>query len=306
VRFVQSVDAGAGLVSVDRGIKRPYSTELSTSVEREIIEGLSGRASYVYKNLRNVWNVVDVNRLPTYTIPFDFVDVGPDNVRGTGDDQTLHLLDRPANVPEQRVYMNPAAPENNADFHTIEFAANRRFAGKWMLLTSFGYTWLNQIHDVVSLTGPTNLAGNLREYFFRPSQVMWGDNGRETSTQWNYKVSGRYMLPYEIGVSGSWRFQSGYQWGRTSSVAFPGDGTQNIRVEPVTANRAPNVTILDFRFDKGVKFGRYGKLTGMLDVFNALNSGVVTNFRTTTGATFKEVIALLDPRIVRFGVRYDF
>jgi hypothetical protein len=114
------------------------------------------------------------------------------------------------------------------------------------------------------------------------------------------------MLPYEVGVSGSWRFQSGYQWGRTSSVTFPGDGTQNIRVEPVTANRAPNVTILDFRFDKGVKFGRYGKLTGMLDVFNVLNSGVVTNFRTTTGATFKEVIALLDPRIVRFGVRYDF
>jgi carboxypeptidase family protein len=306
VRFVQSVDAGAGLVSVDREIKRPYSTEVSTSVEREIIEGLSGRASYVYKNLRNVWNVVDLNRLPTYTIPFDFLDVGPDNVRGTGDDQTLHLLDRPANVPERRVYMNPTDPENNADFHTIEFAANRRFAGKWMLLTSFGYTWLNQIHDVVSPTGATNLAGNTREFFFRPSQVMWGENGRETSTQWNYKVSGRYMLPYEIGVSGSWRFQSGYQWGRTSSVTFPGDGTQNIRVEPVTSNRAPNVTILDFRFDKAVKFGRYGKFTGMVDVFNVLNSGVVTNFRTTTGATYKEVIALLDPRIVRFGVRYDF
>ena len=303
--FVQSVDAGAGLVTVDPNIKRPLSNEFSTTFEREITQGLSGRASYVYKNLRDVWNDVDVGRLPTYTIPFAFVDIGEDAVRGTADDQTLNLLDRPATAPERRVYMNPEAPQNNGDYHTVEFAVNRRFSGRWMLLTSLGYTWSNQIHDVVSPTGATAVAGNTRNYFFRPSQVMFGDNGRETSTQWNYKLTGRYVLPYEIGSSASFRVQSGYQWGRTTSVAFPGDGTQNIRVEPVTSNRAPNVSILDFRFDKGIKFGST-KLTGMVDVFNALNSGVVTNFRTTTGATFKEVIALLDPRIVRLGVRFDF
>ncbi len=307
VRFVQSVDAGAGLVTVDRDIKRPYSTEFSTSAEREIAQGLSGRVAYVYKNLRNVWNDVDLGRLPTYTIPFDFVDVGPDNVRGTSDDQTLHLLDRPANAPERRVYTNPTAPENDADFQTIEVAANRRFAGKWMLLTSFGYTWLNQIHDESQTsTGATGVAGNQRDYNFRPAQLLFGKNGRETSTQWNYKVSGRYVFPFDIGVSGSWKLQSGYNWARSTSINFPGDGTQSIRVEPVTANRAPNVAILDFRLDKSLKFGRAGKLTGMMDMFNALNSGVVTNFRQTTGATFKEVIALLDPRIIRFGVRYDF
>jgi hypothetical protein len=30
------------------------------------------------------------------------------------------------------------------------------------------------------------------------------------------------------------------------------------------------------------------------------------NFRTLTGPRFKEVIALLDPRAVRFGVKYGF
>ena len=73
-----------------------------------------------------------------------------------------------------------------------------------------------------------------------------------------------------------------------------------------TANRAPSVGILDFRLDKSFRFGRYGKVTGMMDIFNALNRGTVVNFRTTTGTTFQEVIALLDPRIIRFGVRYDF
>ena len=99
VRFVQSVDAGAGLVTVDRDLKRPTTNEISASVERELVPGLSGRATYVYKNLRDVWGVVDLNRAPTYTVPFAFVDPGPDSVRGTADDQTLNLLDRPANLP---------------------------------------------------------------------------------------------------------------------------------------------------------------------------------------------------------------
>ena len=34
--------------------------------------------------------------------------------------------------------------------------------------------------------------------------------------------------------------QSGRQYGRNTSVTFPGDGAQNVRMEPVTANRAPS------------------------------------------------------------------
>jgi len=44
----------------------------------------------------------------------------------------------------------------------------------------------------------------------------------------------------------------------------------------------------------------------MIDVFNLTNAGTVTEFRNATGATFKEVTELLDPRIVRFGFRFDF
>jgi Carboxypeptidase regulatory-like domain len=318
--FVQSV-GGGGSVRVDPDLERPAVNELSTSVEREIYQGLSARVSYVYKNVRNEWGEVDVARLPLYTVPFNFLDVGPDGITGSGDDRTLALLDRPATAPTDRVFMNPTSPENNADFNTIEVGLNRRFAGKWMLLTSFGYTWLNQLHDMTSPTGTTAVAGNDRggddptvAFLYRPSNLLFGDNGRETSTTWNYKIVGRYVMPYEIGFSGSWKVQSGLQWGRTTSINFTGDGAQNIRVEPVTSNRGETIGILDLRFDKSLRLGRFGKLTGQIDVFNLLNSGSVVNFRTTTNpvtatnpvSTFKEVIALLDPRIVRFGLRYDF
>ena len=39
----------------------------------------------------------------------------------------------------------------------------------------------------------------------------------------------------------------------------------------------------------------------------SVNNGTVTNFQTTTGAAnYQRVLGILDPRVVRFGVRYEF
>jgi hypothetical protein len=266
---------------------------VSLNLEREITSGLSGRASYVYKNMRNVWDEIDTVRTPAYTIPFTINDPGPDNLPGTGDEQTFQTFDRPATIGSNRVYTS--LEDNKADFHNLELAVNRRFSGRWMMLSSFGYTWSDMRHT----------AAAARTYSYRPSDRLFGDDGYETSTPWNYKIIGRYTLPYEVGLSGSWKVQSGFNYGRTIAVPFPGDGQRTVRVEPITANRYPNVQILDVRVDKGFSFGRYGKFTAMLDAFNLTNSGVVTSARTTV-VNYQEVLAILNPRVVRFGVRYDF
>ena len=302
LRTVTGSLPGAAGVTVDPNLKRPYGDEWSAHFEREIVEGLSGRVSYVYKNIRNEWETIDINRQGAYTTPVTFADIGPDNIRGSSDDQVLLLLDRTA-VPENRVFTNPTDPESKSDYNTIEFAINRRFRGKWMFLTSYEYTWLAQFHNQTSSTDALGSAGNTKAYDWRPNFRHFG---RETSTVWNYKILGRYTMPWDIGTSASYKLQSGRQWGRSASVTLPVAGAEVVRMEPITANRAPNISILDFRFDKAFRFGKFGSLTGMVDVFNLLNSGAETTFRTATGATFLEVTSLLDPRIVRFGVRYDF
>jgi len=292
----QSTQGGAGFVRVDRNLVRPTANEVSLNLEREISAGLSGRASYVYKYTRNVWGEIDVARAAGYTAPFTIRDPGADRTVGTADDQTFQTMALAVGTGTDRVYTNSDA--NNADFHNVEFAVNRRFSGKWMMLTSFGYTWSTMIHN-------QNGAGS---FSYRPWDVMWGDNGKETSTLWNYKIIGRYVLPYDIGFSGSWKVQSGFNYARTISLAMPVEGTQTIRVEPITSNRYPSVAILDFRLDKALSFGKFGKVTPMLDIFNILNSGVPTSVRTTNTATapFQEVTSILNPRVIRFGVRFNF
>jgi hypothetical protein len=284
-RFLRTV-GGGGFVRVDRDLLRPTGNELSTNVEREIVPGLSGRVSYVYKNARNVWGELDLARVGTYTVPFTFVDAGPDNAANTGDETTFSTFDRTASAASDRVYTNPE--QNNDDFHTMEVALNRRFSNGWMVLTSFGHTWRS--------TGTAN---------YRPADRLWVDeNGQEQRTLWNYKLIGRYTLPLDIGLSGSWKLQSGEQWGRTVSVRFPNDGTRTVRVEPLNANRAPAVSIIDFRFDKSFRV-RGSRLTAMVDIFNAANYGIVTDYRETT-VNYREVTGILDPRVVRFGVRFNF
>jgi hypothetical protein len=264
----------------------------------------------VYKNIRNEWAIVDMSRIGAYTVPFTAPDPGPDGIANNSDDGApISLLDRTA-APEQRVFTNPDDPDFKSDFNTFEVALNRRFHEKWMLLTSFGYTWLTQFHANTSTTSVLSAAGNAKGFDWRPNIRRFG---RETSTIWNYKLIGRYVAPWDVGLSASYKLQSGRQWGRSLNVALPTAGSETVRAEPVTANRAPNIGILDLRLDKSFRV-RPGRLTAMMDIFNLANDGSVIVMRTATAApgagqpfgSFGEVIALLDPRIVRFGIRYEF
>ena len=137
---------------------------------------------------------------------------------------------------------------------------------------------------------------------------MFGEDGKETDTLWNYKVVGRYVMPWDIGFSGSWKVQSGFNYARTISVTMPVEGARTIRVEPIDSNRYPSVAILDLRLDKTFEMGKFGRVTPMLDVFNIMNSGVPTTVRTTNTATapFNDVTAILNPRVIRFGFRFNF
>jgi hypothetical protein len=309
-----STQGGAGFVKVDRDLQHAYGQEASTHFEQEIMPFVSARASYVYKTTRNGWAEIDLTRVNAYTIPFPFTDVGRDGVRGTADDQQLTLFDRAATAPSTRTFTNPGSvpgvPALEGDYHTVEFALNRRFHDKWLLLTSFEHTWADDFRGTTTGTGALDVVRQATTAISGAGNVLGQPNrrrfGRQDTTYWNYKVIGRYMFPYAFGVSGSYKLQSGYNWARNTSVTLPGAGAESILMEPLSANRTENVHIVDFRVEKGFRLGRAGKVTGMMDLFNALNQNPVVGFRTVTGARFQELIAVLDPRAARFGVRWDF
>ena len=116
----------------------------------------------------------------------------------------------------------------------------------------------------------------------------------------------RYTLPYNIGLSGNIRHQSGWPYALIQRVDIPGTGTnQPVFLTDLAENRSENVTITDIRLDKAVSIGDGSRLTLMLDVYNLLNSNAVSNFSLRTGDE-KRVIAALDPIAMKVGVRFQF
>ena len=97
---------------------------------------------------------------------------------------------------------------------------------------------------------------------------------------------------------------------RVGGSASPNVSRARIVTERVMASnldeRAPNVGIFDIRGEKTFDLGGNARVAALFDLFNVFNSNPVTNFRTISGSRYREVIALLDPRVLRLGLRFEF
>ena len=91
-----------------------------------------------------------------------------------------------------------------------------------------------------------------------------------------------------------------------SSRVIPGSGTQAVFLEDVDNNRSDSVTILDLRLEKIFQIADRAKLTLMFDLYNSLNGNPVSNFQMRTGSAYQSIIAVLDPRTFKIGVRFQF
>ena len=113
-------------------------------------------------------------------MPFNFIDIGVDGVRGTADDTNIPMVGLPsANAatlfPTTQVEMNLP---RFARYKTAEVSFNKRYGNNWSASIGGGYTWT---HDF-----PNGYPQN-------PNQP-----GVEDRTAWGLKASGSYDAPYGI------------------------------------------------------------------------------------------------------------
>ena len=92
----------------------------------------------------------------------------------------------------------------------------------------------------------------------------------------------------------------------------PGDifnSTKSVLVTDVGDHRLPMETTLDIRVGKAFKFQRTN-LNLDFDVFNVMNSDTVLgrqyNLRLTGPTGFNQVLEIMNPRIARVGLRFNF
>ena len=66
------------------------------------------------------------------------------------------------------------------------------------------------------------------------------------------------------------------------------------------------VTQVDVRFGKAFRVQRGGRIQASVDVFNVLNSSAILSLNTTYGTNWLSPTQILQGRLVKFGMQFDF
>jgi hypothetical protein len=82
-------------------------------------------------------------------------------------------------------------------------------------------------------------------------------------------------------------------------------GNQQVQVEPEETNRVNNVTLVDFRMEKGIRF-RGMRASGFFDLFNITNNNADQDINQLAGATYLRPLNIVPPRVARIGMKFEF
>jgi hypothetical protein len=292
-----------GAISKDPNLKQPYTHEVGVFLERQLSELLGARVGYVYKTEDDLFAQYSPGRgISAYTVPYSFVDIGPDGLANTGDERTLTLLGVPATnaatlFPVNTVIMNTG---ELGRYKTAEASVTKRYGNRWS----------------ASLGGSYSIRDN---YPFTPTSATApafpntpNSPGRYERTFWDFKVAGTYDAMWGIRLSPVLRHQSGAPYAREISVpasAAAAAGaifTGVIYADEPKDNRRDNIWVFDVRAEKTIPLGGRARVRAFLDLFNIGNSSAAEELTVTTGVNYRRPSAILAPRTARVGFRFLF
>jgi hypothetical protein len=293
----------------DPNIRRPYRNEWTIGIDRQLVEGLRASVTWIQRREHDPITNVDIG------VPFDYYfevqrpDIGPDGLSGTADDGLITVYNM--NLPVLTSVLQQKNDDRVAQrYKGLELTAVKRYSKGWTLVG--GYTWSRTDVDAVSVTNPNNALVNAR-----------GKAGIDRAH--NIKLTGSYLLPWDIQFGGNFRLLSGEPITRTVNVTALNQnptGNTTVNAEPRGSTPLPWLFTLDLRFGKILRMGGQ-TFEADLDIYNVTNENTVYAVRTgsgrisvrqagdPTGALLNipqwlSPTNVLGPRIIRFNVTYRF
>jgi hypothetical protein len=125
-----------------------------------------------------------------------------------------------------------------------------------------------------------------------------------------FKVHGTYRAPLGIVISTFYKSLAGRWYTRyilSDDVGLDlNQGNVSILAETKGSRRLPWQHIWDVRVEKQFKISQF-TLGIIFDAFNVLNLNTTTSVQTLSSSDeFGEVLGIMDPRILRLGVRISW
>jgi hypothetical protein len=288
-----SITGGAANNFLSPDLIDPKVYESTLTLDREVMANLGARVSYIYVRQARLYGSVNVLRPFSYwDVVVPRVDPGPDGVAGGADDgATVNVYGYGANVSSSNFVGNqrlnrPA--DRDPRQHTIEGVVTKRSTGRWGMLGTVAFS--KNDRPLVGIIQTPN-----DQYF-----------DRDTTWDWNAKLTANYRLPLQFDMSGSYTVYNGVKGQRTNLFRTIGAaGNITLRLEPYGAQQGPVRDLLNLKVARN--FGlKLGQIRTSVELLNALNVANPWDISYLSGPTFGNWGTIDSPRIARFNLAYSF
>ena len=320
------VDKSVNVIGND--LHSPRTHELLFGVDREILPQFSLSGTFTWRRFTDLrWSprigVRQAQYHQTGTFTGTFPEVGSVSI-------PFYAINTNAIPPGGgREYINREG--YHQQFLGFELSATKRMSNHWMARFGFSTNSHSEHFDdpSQSIEDPTPLcsstpAGNTYDGAQCVALVNGGQVVRQTAGSGKSQIfvvlpryqmiaNGMYEAKWGINLGANLVMRQGYSQPFYRSQVVTGDTLSNRKTIlmnlDLDSNRLPMVTSFDGRVEKAFTFGR-SKIAVDFDVFNLLNSDVVLgktyDARLTGALGYNQIREIMQPRIARLGVRFNF
>jgi hypothetical protein len=321
----QTVDSNAG---------SSRTLEAILTLERELLPDFAVSVNATYRKYDHFsWTLAYFPDTGVFANQDWYVSAGnpPADIPGIGDTKEAKNYEWYYTSAEGTAYTpyswTKRRPEYYRDFMGLDFIATKRLSNRWMLNASFTWQTQKDHWGTQGYLNPTNkwaYDGQPFAFFLGGGS---GKNNQYIFTRWMFKVGGLYQLPYGVNLGFNFLAREGWVI-RESFRIFdytlpnPKSNSATLDMTPFGSDRLPNNYILNGRIEKMLAVGE-GKFYLMLDLFNVFNSATInrreqkyygTYYKYANSAqnrfvadpNYYMVNEILNPRVLRIGVRFEF
>jgi hypothetical protein len=286
--------------AIDPGLKTQLTDEIILGAERELFTDFSLSANFIFRRNRRWMGTPYYDKETGWTQQQSDM-LGPYygslTYNGVTYDYEYWALNRYR--PAGQTVIN--LPDRHENYRSVDIIATKRLSHGWMMNLSFTY----QLH--------TDHYGE--KGYLDPTNVKFRDGGRTSylNADWIVKMSFLYQLPWGFNFSCFANARQGYIRLRQIYAPTPERGevgqgaNMYIDIERLGTTRLPNFYNVDLSLSKDFYLGKYGRISLQVDAFNVFNfSHALARENQVNSSRYNEITTILNPRVIRFGIRYQF
>ncbi len=286
--------------AIDKDIKMPLTDEALLGIEREMFPDFALSAILMLRrNHRFQWTPYYDKTTNTKITRDDYIGPITKSLVYGGTTYSYEYWTLSQYRPVGTLLEN--RPDYHENYSSIDVAAVKRLSRRWMMNASFTYQVHNVHYGDNGYADPTNI------------KILDGGRFPLGGSDWMAKLSFLYELPWDFSLSGFANARQGYIFPEQLRVNTPERAKVGLGATMIIYTTKPgekryrDFYNVDLSLSKTFRLRSAGSVIFQADAFNVFNfSHELDRFPQVNSPNYYKIQKILNPRVIRFGLRYAF